>query len=193
MEQTMLKDLIIKNRSYRKFNSERKIQKSELLELVDLARITASSKNKQPLKYKLVTETQELDFIFDQLNWAWYLKDWKGPNENERPLAYIIVFLDKDINDNAFIDVGIASQTILLGAVENGLGGCIIRTVNRYEMNKHFNFPKNLDLVQIIALGEPSQNVEIVDVNDSGNIEYFENENKDHFVPKRSLSEIVIE
>lgn len=189
----MLKDLIIKNRSYRKFNSERKIQKSELLELVDLARITASSKNKQPLKYKLVTETQELDFIFDQLNWAWYLKDWKGPNENERPLAYIIVFLDKDINDNAFIDVGIASQTILLGAVENGLGGCIIRTVNRYEMNKHFNFPKNLDLVQIIALGEPSQNVEIVDVNDSGNIEYFENENKDHFVPKRSLSEIVIE
>lgn len=193
MEQNMLKDLILKNRSYRKFNSERKIQKSELLDLIDLARITASSKNKQPLKYKIVTETQEVDFVFNHLSWAWYLKDWKGPAKYERPAAYIIVFLDKSINDNAFIDVGIASQTILLGAVENGLGGCIIRTVNRYEMNKHFNFPKNLDLIQVIALGEPMQNVEIVDVNKSGDIEYFENENKDHFVPKRSLTEIVIE
>lgn len=189
----MLKDLIIKNRSYRKFNSERKIEKSELLDLIDLARITASSKNKQPLKYKLISEAPEVGFVFDQLNWAWYLKDWKGPSENERPVAYIIVFLDKSINDNAFIDVGIASQTILLGAIENGLGGCIVRTVNRYKMNEHFNFPENLDLIQVIALGEPLQNVEIVDVNESGDIEYFENDEKDHFVPKRSLSEIVIE
>jgi len=189
----MLKDLIIKNRSYRKFNSQRKIEKSELLELIDLARVTASSKNKQPLKYKLVSDAEEVDFVFEQLNWAWYLKDWKGPVESERPVAFIIVFLDKSINDNAFIDVGIASQTILLGAVEKGLGGCIVRTVNRYKMDKHFNFPENLDLVQVIALGEPLQNVEIVNVNESGDIEYFENENKDHFVPKRSLSEIVIE
>jgi len=189
----MLKDLILKNRSYRKFNSDRKIQKSELLELIDLARITASSKNKQPLKYKLVSETQELNFVFEQLKWAWYLKDWKGPSENERPAAYILVFLDKSINDNAFIDVGIASQTILLGAVEMGFGGCIVRTVNRYEMNKHYKFSENLDLVQVIALGEPLQNVEIVDTDKSGNIEYFENDNKDHFVPKRPLSEIVIE
>lgn len=189
----MLKDLILQNRSYRRFNAKRKIEKHEVIELIDLARVTASSKNRQPLKYKIITESDELDFVFEQLNWAWYLRDWKGPTKDERPTAYVIVFLDKTLNDNAFIDVGIASQTILLGAVEKGLGGCIVRTVNRFKINNHFNFPENLDLIQIIALGEPAQKVEIVDVKDSGNIEYFENEEKHHFVPKRSLKEIVID
>lgn len=189
----MLKDLILQNRSYRRFNSERKIEKSEVLELIDLARVTASSKNRQPLKYKIITETEELDFVFEQLNWAWYLKDWKGPEAGEKPTAYVIVFLDKELNDNAFIDVGIASQTILLGAVEKGLGGCIVRTVNRFKINNRFKFPENLDLIQIIALGEPAQKVDIVDVAESGNIEYFENEERHHFVPKRSLTEIVID
>jgi len=188
----MLKDLVNKNRSYRKFNSKRKINNGELLELIDLARITASSKNKQPLKYKIITEKKDLDFVFEQLSWAWYLKDWKGPLESERPTAYIVVFLDKDINDNAFIDVGIASQTILLGAVEKGLGGCIVRTINHYKMQEYFNFAENLDLIQVIALGEPAQEVETVAIEKSGSIEYFENEEKSHFVPKRSLSEIVI-
>lgn len=188
----MLKELILKNRSYRRFNSQRRVEQSELLDLIDVARLTASSKNRQPLKYKLITDLEETNFVFDQLNWAWYLKDWKGPTTDEKPAAYILVFLDNDINDNAFIDVGIASQTILLAAVDKGLGGCIVRTVNRYEMNKRYKFSENLSLVQVIAIGEPAQNVEIVDVNETGNIEYFENEENVHFVPKRSLTEIII-
>lgn len=188
----MLKELILRNRSYRRFNSHRRVTQNELLDLIDLARLTASSKNRQPLKYKLITDIEEASFVFDQLNWAWYLKDWKGPSADEKPAAYILVFLDNNINDNAFIDVGIASQTILLAAIDKGLGGCIVRTVNRYEMNKQFNFPENLNLVQVIAIGEPAQNVEIVDVDTSGSIEYFENEKNVHFVPKRSLTEIII-
>ncbi len=188
----MLKDIVVKNRSYRKFNPKRIISHNELLEMVDLARHSASSKNKQPLKYLLVTEKTETDFVFKQLSWAWYLKDWKGPSENERPPAYILVFLDTEINDNAFIDVGIASQTILLAAVEKELGGCIIRTINRHEMKKHFEYSNTLALVQVIAIGEPHQNAEVVEVNKSGSIEYFEDEGGIHFVPKRPLSEIVL-
>jgi len=189
----MIKELVTKNRSYRKFNSSRQINRDELIKLIDLARLTASSKNKQPLKYKLILNKDEVDFVFDQLNWAWYLKNWKGPEIGERPTSYILVFLDNDINDNAFIDVGISSQTILLGAVEMGLGGCIVRTVNRYEMNKRFNFAENLNLVQVIAIGEPAQTVEIVDMEKDGNIHYYENEELVHFVPKRPLDEILID
>ncbi len=188
----MLKELVYKNRSYRKFNSKRKVNKGELEDLIDLARVSASSKNKQPLKYKLVTTGEDVDFVFDQVKWAWYLKDWKGPAPDERPTAFIVVFLDKQINDNALIDIGIASQTILLGSVEKGLGGCIIRTVNRYNMRKRFSYPDNLELVQVIAIGEPMQEVRIVDVDENGDIEYFEDDEKVHFVPKRSLKEIII-
>jgi len=188
----MLKDLVHKNRSYRKFNPERSVSRAELLELVDLARHSASSKNKQPLKYLLVNDKKDTDFVFEQLSWAWYLKDWKGPAEEERPSAYILVFLDTQINDNAFIDVGIASQTILLAAVDKELGGCIVRTINRHEMKKHFKYSDTLDLVQVIAIGEPVQKSVVVEVGESGSIEYFEDESGSHFVPKRPLSEIVL-
>lgn len=189
----MLKDLVQKNRSYRRFNPERKISQNELLQLVDMARLTASSKNRQPLKYKLVNESEDVDFVFDQLSWAWYLKDWKGPSKSERPSAYIMVFLDKDLNDNAFIDVGIACQTILLGATEMGLGGIIMRTVNRFRMKKKFQYADNLDLVLVIALGEPKQEIKIVKVSDNGNIEYYEDENNTHYVPKRNLKDIILD
>ncbi|NOY50343.1 MAG: nitroreductase family protein [Chlorobi bacterium] len=189
----MLKELVYKNRSYRKFNSSRKVSDEELRYLVDLARVSASSKNKQPLKYKLVTDDDDVEYVFNQLKWAWYLKDWKGPAQDERPTAFIVVFLDEQINDNALIDIGIASQTILLGSVEKGLGGCIIRTVNRYNMRKRFNYPDNLELVQVIAIGEPMQDVKIVDVEENGSIEYFEDEDKVHYVPKRSMKDIILD
>jgi nitroreductase len=189
----MLKELVYKNRSYRKFNSNRKVTNEELVDIIDLARVSASSKNKQPLKYKLITKDDDVEYVFDQLKWAWYLKDWKGPTEEERPTAFIVVFLDMDINDNALIDIGIASQSILLGLVEKGLGACIIRTVNRYNMRKRFNYPDNLELVQVIAIGEPMQEVRIVDVDKSGSIEYFEDEHKIHYVPKRSLKDIILD
>jgi nitroreductase len=102
------------------------------------------------------------------------------------------MLLDKNLNDHAMIDAGIASQTILLGAVEQGLGGCIIRTVNRFEIQKHFNLPDHLEIILVIALGKPDQIVKLTDIDQAGNIEYFEDQNKIHYVPKRSLNEVII-
>jgi nitroreductase len=188
----MLNELVNKNRSYRKFKADRPVSDEILNSLVELARITPSSKNLQPLKYLVLNQKKDTDFVFERLKWAWYLKDWNGPSIKERPPAYIIMLLDKNIHDNAMIDAGIASQTILLGAVEKCLGGCIIRTANRYEIHKHFNLPDNLEIILVIALGEPAQTVKLTKVDPSGNIEYFEDENQVHYVPKRSFAEIVI-
>lgn len=188
----MFKDLVLKNRSYRKFKAHSQVSTETLESLVDLARVTPSSKNLQPLKYLLLNKKEDTDFIFERLKWAWYLKDWNGPVEDERPPAYIVMLLDKSLNNNAMIDAGIASQTILLGAVEKELGGCIIRTVNRYEIQKHFNLAENLEIILVIALGKPDQIVKLTEFDKIGNIEYFEDENKVHFVPKRSLDEVII-
>jgi len=188
----MLNELVNKNRSYRKFNANKPVADEILDSLVELARITPSSKNLQPLKYLLLNQKDDADFVFERLKWAWYLKDWNGPSVEERPTAYVIMLLDKNIHDNAMIDAGIAAQTILLGAVEKGLGGCIIRTANRYEIHKHFNLPDNLEIILVIALGEPAQIVKLTEVEPSGNIEYFEDENQVHYVPKRSFDEIIV-
>ena len=188
----MIKDLILRNRSYRKFQNNRKVEIDTLEELVDLARTTPSSKNLQPLRYILVTDTNDVDFVFSQLKWAWYLKNWEGPDEKERPPAYIIMCIDTEVNEKALIDVGISAQTILLGATEIGLGGCIIRTVNGYAVSKHFNLPSNIDIVQVIALGYPDQQIKLTEISDNESIEYFEDSNGTHFVPKRKLEDIIL-
>jgi len=180
----MINVLVLKNRSYRKFNTNHPVSNEILETLVGMARVTPSSKNLQPLKYLLLNKKADTDYVFEHLKWAWYLKDWNGPAVDERPPAYIVMCLDKNISDNAMIDAGIASQTILLGAVEIGLGGCIIRTANRYEIHRHFNLADNLEIILVIALGETVQTVKITDVDQNGNIEYFEDENQVHYVPK---------
>ncbi len=188
----MIKDLVLKNRSYRKFHNDKKVSIQELSNLIELARLTPSSKNQQPLKYVLATKEHDTNFVFSQLKWAWYLKDWDGPSEDEKPPAYIIMCIDTNLNENAMIDAGISAQTILLGAVENQLGGCIIRTVNRYAISKYFNLPPNIEIIQVIAIGHPNQDVEITDIDSTGSINYFENNVGVHFVPKRKLEDILI-
>ncbi|MCX7985680.1 MAG: nitroreductase family protein, partial [Bacteroidales bacterium] len=118
----MLKDLIVRNRSYRRFDESYKISIETLEEFIELTRYVASGRNAQPLKYILSNNPEINQLIFPALAWAAYLKDWPGPSEGERPTAYIVMLLDKNISEQPFCDHGIAAQTILLGAVEKGLG-----------------------------------------------------------------------
>ena len=128
----MLKDLLLRNRSYRRFEQEVRISEEELTELVGLTCLCASARNAQALKYVIVHEEEKCAEVFPQLAWAGYLKDWDGPEEGERPAAYLIQLLDTRIVENCLCDDGIQAQTILLGAVEKGWGGCIIKAFRRF-------------------------------------------------------------
>ncbi len=188
----MLKDLISKNRSYRRFDESSQINHNQLMELVDLARLSSSGSNLQPLKYYLSNEQEKNDLIFSTLAWARYLKDWDGPAEGERPSAYIIILGDKDISEKFEVDSGIAAQSILLGAAEKGLGGCMFGSVSREKLRKLLNISSQYEILYVLALGRPVEKVQIDEVDKSGSIEYWRDENQIHHVPKRSLSEIVI-
>ncbi|MDA8216123.1 MAG: nitroreductase family protein, partial [Dehalococcoidales bacterium] len=103
----MLRDLIVKNRSYRHFQQEVPIPNETLRELVDLARQSASGANRQPLKYVLSSDPQRNALIFAQITtWATYLRDWAGPEGGERPSAYIVMLCDTEIAKNTGIDPG---------------------------------------------------------------------------------------
>jgi len=71
----MIRDLILRNRSYRRFYKEVDIKLETLRELVDLARLSPSARNAQPLKYILSCEHQRNSLIFPHLAWAGYLTD----------------------------------------------------------------------------------------------------------------------
>ncbi len=188
----MLDELVTKNRSYRRFHQNVSITLETLRELVDLGRLSASALNLQPLKYVLSFDPKKNAQIFSTLGWAAYLKDWKGPEEGERPSAYIIVLLDSGISVSAGCDHGIAAQSILLGAVEKGLGGCMIATVNRKELGKLLNMGERFEIVLVIALGKPKEKVVIDDIGPDGNVKYWRDSEGIHHVPKRTLDEIII-
>jgi nitroreductase len=192
MTTKMLRELVLKNRSYRKFYADKSVGPDTLTNLIDLARNTPSSKNFQPLKYILVDSKEENDIVFSCLGWAKHLKDWDGPAVSERPPAYIIQLLDTNLSQQADVDAGISAQTILLGAVERGLGGCIIRTVDREKLKTYYQLPENLQILQVIAIGVPKQEVKLVALPASGQSNYYEIEGI-HHVPKRSLKEIIFE
>ncbi len=187
-----LKTLIKKNRSYRRFNQSTQISKQTLTELVDLARLSASGKNQQSLKYILSYTEETNQKVFPQLSWAGYLTDWNGPIEEEHPSAYIICLHDKTIADTHFCDEGIAAQSILLGAIEKGLGGCLFWSIKREELRKTLAIPEQYKIVQVIALGEPIEQV-VIDEIQNDDYKYWRDKDEVHHVPKRGLDEIIVE
>ncbi len=188
----MLKDLIAQNRSYRRFEESTSIGEQQLRAWVDLARLSASGANIQPLKFLLSNQAERNAAIFDCLAWAGYLKNWKGPEPGERPAAYIILLGDTEIGKSFDRDTGIAAQSILLGAVEAGYGGCMIGSIQRDRLREVLKIPERYQILLVIALGRPVEQVVIEAVKPDGEIKYWRDADGKHHVPKRSLDELII-
>ncbi len=188
----MLKDLVLKNRSCRRFYQNHKIDDEILINLVELARICPSAANLQPLKYYISNKSETNKKIFSTLSWAAYLKDWSGPCEEERPASYIIILKDTKISDNCDCDLGICAQTILLGAREKGLGGCMIAAVSKNKLKESLNIADHLKILLIIAIGKPKENIILETVGLNNSIKYWRDTNSIHHVPKRNLKDIII-
>ena len=188
----MIREVITKNRTCRRFEQVFAIDRDTLRELVDLARLSASSANIQPLKYSLSCQAEKNALVFPHLTWASWLEDWPGPPEGERPSAYIVVLGDTTLQKTFDIDAGIAVQSILLGATEKGLAGCIIALVQRDLLRNALDIPPHLKILLVLALGKPKERVVLETLAPDGNIKYYRDPNGTHHVPKRPLDEIII-
>jgi len=188
----MIRGLVARNRSYRRFDESHAIDRETLVELVDLARLSASGGNAQPLKFILSADAKTNAAIFPHLAWAGFLKDWPGPAEGERPTAYIVIVGDTEVLKMFGVDHGIAAQSILLGAVEKGLGGCMLGAIDRDGLREALAIDGRYDILLVIALGRPAETVQIDDLPADGSITYWRDDDDVHHVPKRSLDEIII-
>ncbi len=180
------------NRSYRRFDETVEVDEETLRELVDLARLTPSAANLQPLKYVLVTSAEARAEVFSCLKWAAALHDWEGPEEGERPSAYLVVLGDTEAAKNFAYDQGIAAQTIMLGAVAHGLGGCIIASITRGRLAEVLELDERFEILLVLALGKPVEQVKLEPVGDDGSLTYWRDENQVHHVPKRELADLVV-
>lgn len=191
----MVKDLIIKNRSYRGYDECYTFTKEQLMNYVDGARFCASSVNIQPLKYYIAWEKPDVDKIQSRIKWARQLPQMKLPHPGMCPTAFIVICQDKSISDNLGMflkDVGIVAQSILLMATEEGLGGCMIGNFVPDEIREGLGLDDKLQPMLVVALGKPAETVILTDVKDDGKTAYYRDENDVHYVPKRKLEELLI-
>ncbi len=121
------------------------------------------------------------------------LKDWPGPAEGERPTAYILVLNDRKVAKDPGCDHGIACQSLLLAAVERGLGGCMIGSIDRKAIRKEFGISDRFDIFLVVALGVPAETCVLEELKPAGSIDYYRDADDVHHVPKRPLEEVIVD
>lgn len=179
-------------RSFRRFRESYPVTETLMTQWVNNARVTASAANKQPLRYRIVTDNDQCARVFDTLSWAAALPDWDGPKEGERPTGYIVMAVDSKTFEGELwrFDAGIAAQTIMLASTEEGFGGCMILSFKRKQIKEILDMPEGLEPVLVLALGRPIEDVRLVDA-EGDDTTYYRNENQVHFVPKRRLEDVL--
>ena len=190
----MLLDLVKKNRSFRNFDSTRRITREELEGLVAFARLCPSAANSQTLKYFLSYDDETNATILKNVYFAAALKDRHFPTPGMEGTAYIVICHDMQISPNAerfAKDVGIVAQTMMLAAAEMGLGGCMIGSMNKNEIKSELSLPAHLEPQLILVLGKPAEKVKLVDAT-GDSVTYYREEDDTHVVPKRTLDTLII-
>ena len=185
----MLK-LLEKTRSYRRFQENRPISSDDLRDIISAVRLCPAAANLQRVRIAPVTEPEQCEKVFENLGFAAYLNDWKGPAEGERPVAYLVIMTEKKPDVYLAVDAGIAAEAMLLVARERGIGGCLFGSFTADGIHAAIG-REGYEPVLVIALGYPAEEVVIEDVID-GNIRYYRDENGVHHVPKRGIDEIIV-
>ena len=185
------KNLIKSSRSTRLFDENFEVSKDVLYDIVDTARFAPSTRNSQPIKYFISADKDINEKIFPELIWAGYLKDFIGPKKGERPSAYILFLKDENEKNPYYnIDLGICSQTIALSAKSKGLSACIIASIYAKNLKEKLSI-EGYSVELVLALGKGAEKVEIVEIEEGGDIKYYRKDGI-HYVPKRKLKDIIV-
>lgn len=186
-----LMDLLKTRRTYRRFE-QKEIKQDIIEEILLSARLASSAANRQPLSYIVVKEADKVADVFAYTRWAGALPPELGqPKENERPVLFIAVVQNLNINRDCDTDAGLAIGNMTLAAWNHGVGSCIIGACNKEKLSEMFGLTEEQKLHTVVAFGYPSHESHIVDMEEKGDCKYFLDEKKDYFVPKRKLEDVV--
>ncbi|MDE5871589.1 MAG: nitroreductase family protein [Muribaculaceae bacterium] len=189
-----LRRLIINDRTVRRFRENEAVSYETLEHLVELTRYCHSGRNAQPLRYIAVCDADMRKKVFPTLKWAGYFKDWDGPEEGERPTAYLIQCLDTHYGKECLCDDGLQLEAICLGMRTLGLGGCIIKAFNAPMLSELLKLDARYQPRYVLAIGYPAEEVRIEDMSgeEDADFKYYRTADGVHHVPKRPLAELFI-
>ena len=184
-----LESLMRRNRSYRGYDKQYVVHRRQLETIVRVNTLLASGMNAQRLRFRLVTKGEDADKVLRLVKMGAALKELHLPLPGTEPESFIIVCATAAESPVLDIDLGISAQSMLLKAVELGLGGLIIRNFDAAALREALSLP--LDPLLVIAIGKPSETVQLVTVGQNDSLSYYRKDGI-HFVPKLSIDELTI-
>lgn len=185
-----LMELLKTRRTYRRF-AQKEISQEILDEILEAARFASSAANKQPLSYIVIRNPKDVAEVFSYTKWAGYLPPEDGqPKEDERPVLFIAVVENLDINKNCDTDAGLAISNMTLAAWNRGVGSCMIGACNKEMLSKLFGLTENQALHTVVAFGYPTHESRVADMEEN-QFRYYLDDKRDYVVPKRKLSDVV--
>lgn len=185
-----LMELLKTRRTYRRF-AQKEISQEILDEILEAARLASSAANKQPLSYIVVRNPKDVEEVFSYTKWAGYLPPEDGqPKEDERPVMFIAVVENLDINKNCDTDAGLAISNMTLAAWNRGVGSCMIGACNKEMLSNLFGLTENQVLHTVVAFGYPTHESRVADMEEN-QFRYYLDDKRDYVVPKRKLSDVV--
>lgn len=179
-------------RSCRRFDESAPLTQTDLDWLLECARLAPSARNAQELRFISVSQGPVLDQLFPLTRWAGALKDWKGPDQGERPTAFIATLMPEHASNLNCFDVGIACQTMQLAATSRGWGACMIQSFEHKEACALLHVPTGLKIALLLGLGVAVEKRVVAAMPADGSFTYWRDEQGVHHVPKRALSELLI-
>lgn len=186
-----LMELLKTRRTYRRFE-QRQISQEIVDEILTAARLASSAANKQPLSYIVIRDADKVADVFAHTKWAGALPPEQGqPKEGERPVLFIAVVENLDINKNCDTDAGLAISNMTLAAWNHGVGSCMIGACNKQALSEMFGLTEEQQLHTVVAFGYPSHESHIVDMEDPQQFKYYLDDKRDYVVPKRKLEDVV--
>jgi len=181
--------LLRKNRSYRGYDPSCIVTQAQLHRIVEVCTKVPSGRNQQVLRFKLLTKTTGSDKMQGLYKLGGALPELHLPFPGTEPEAFIIICSSVEPDKWVHMDVGIAAQSMLLKAVEMGLGGICIGAFNRNELIETFALP--CEPVLVLAIGKPAEKIELVPVHAGEPLKYYR-ENGTHYVPKIVTDDLLL-
>ena len=182
-----LESLLKRNRSYRGFDAARPVSREDLLGLLEVVPWVGSGNNAQPLRFRLVCG-EEATLVHPLVKLGAALPQEHLPHGGEEPSAYIVVCSDSS-GRAVDIDLGIAAQSILLRAVERGLGGIFILNFRADALQEALSLP--LPPLAVLGIGKPLERIFLLPARPGDSLAYYRKDGA-HFVPKLPVEDLLI-
>lgn len=183
-----LERLLSRNRSYRGYDTTFKVRKDQLKALIACCAMIPSARNRQGLRYRAVSGNEAIN-VLKHIKMGGALPELHLPFAGTAPNAYIVICAAVEPDNDLYIDLGIAAQSILLRAVEMGLGGLCIRAFNRRGLAEELGL--ELEPLMVLAIGRPAEKIELVPITPEAPRAYYRHDGV-HYVPKLTPEALTI-